>query len=161
MQRRRVVVTGVGLVSPIGIGTEASWAALLAGKSGIGPITKFDASDYTSRIAGEVEGFEAGDYFDRKDIKKADLHIQYAVAAAGFALSDSGLAVTADNAYLDADFQSRPGSWINVANGSSLHIEGVATLAGGALFGLSTVAMALFVLADALRLRTDGGDDDA
>jgi 3-oxoacyl-[acyl-carrier-protein] synthase II len=70
----------------------------LAGKSGIGPITRFDASEYASRIAGEVKGFDPAEYFDRKDIKKTDLHIQYAMAASDFALTDAGFEVTEENA---------------------------------------------------------------
>jgi 3-oxoacyl-[acyl-carrier-protein] synthase II len=91
---RRVVVTGVGLVSPLGVGTEANWAALLAGRSGIGTITKFDASQYAARIAGEVTDFDPLQFVDKKDVKKMDVFIQFAIAASQFALSDSGLAVT-------------------------------------------------------------------
>ena len=89
--RRRVVVTGVGLVSPLGVGTAQNWEALLAGKSGIGPITRFDAAEYPSRIAGEVKGFNPLDYIDKKDVKKSDTFIHYALAAAKFAVEDSGL----------------------------------------------------------------------
>ncbi|HXU43945.1 MAG TPA: beta-ketoacyl-ACP synthase II [Thermoanaerobaculia bacterium] len=96
--RRRVVVTGVGLVSPLGVGTSATWEALLAGKSGIGPITRFDASDYPSRIAGEVRGFDPLDYFEKKEVKKSDTFIHYAVAATQFAIESSGLAIDASNA---------------------------------------------------------------
>ncbi len=92
--RRRVAVTGVGLVSPLGIGTQATWDGLMAGRSGIGPLTHFDASDYPSRIAGEVEGFDPELYVtNRKDIKKSDTFIHYAMAAAGFAMEDSGLTI--------------------------------------------------------------------
>ena len=65
---RRVVVTGVGLVSPLGIGTQANWEAILAGKSGIGPITRFDASRYSARIAGEVKDFDPLQFVDKKDV---------------------------------------------------------------------------------------------
>ena len=68
---RRVVVTGVGLVSPLAIGTQANWAAILAGKSGIGPITRFDASRYSARIAGEVQGFDPLQFVEKKDVKKS------------------------------------------------------------------------------------------
>jgi 3-oxoacyl-[acyl-carrier-protein] synthase II len=91
MSRRRVVVTGLGLVSPVGIGVEASWQALVAGRSGIGPITLFDASTYPSRIAGEVKGFEPGDWMDRKEARRNDRFIQFALAAADMAMKDSGL----------------------------------------------------------------------
>jgi len=96
--RRRVVVTGVGLISPVGIGTEPTWRALLAGESGVGPITRFDASRFPTRIAAEVEGFDPGDYVEKKEIKKSDTFIHYAIAAAGFALEDSGLVIDGGNA---------------------------------------------------------------
>jgi 3-oxoacyl-[acyl-carrier-protein] synthase II len=95
---RRVAVTGVGLVSPLGVGTAENWQALLEGRSGIGPITRFDATDYPSRIAGEVKGFNPLDYVDKKDVKKSDTFIHYALAASRFALEDSGLRIDADNA---------------------------------------------------------------
>lgn len=96
--RRRVVITGVGLVSPLGIGTAPTWRALLAGESGVGPITRFDTSAYPCRIAAEVEGFDPADYIEKKEIKKSDTFIHYAIAAADFALADSGLAIDAGNA---------------------------------------------------------------
>jgi 3-oxoacyl-[acyl-carrier-protein] synthase II len=89
--RRRVVVTGVGLVSPLAVGTRATWEALLAGRSGIGTITRFDATDFPSRIAGEVKGFDPSLYIEKKDIKKTDLFIQYGMAASQLALEDSGV----------------------------------------------------------------------
>ena len=87
-------MTGVGLVSPLGIGTSATWDALCEGRSGIGPITKFDASAYAARIAGEVHGFDPLAFLARKDVKKMDVFIQYAIAAADFARADAGLEVT-------------------------------------------------------------------
>jgi 3-oxoacyl-[acyl-carrier-protein] synthase II len=95
---RRVVVTGVGLLSSVGIGTEANWDALLAGQNGIGPITHFDAKDFSARIAGEVKGFDPLQYLDRKDVKKMDVFIQFAVAAAEFAVKDARLEITPENA---------------------------------------------------------------
>ena len=94
---RRVVVTGVGLLTPLGIGSDASWQALLAGKSGIGRITQFDPAAFSCQIAGEVKGFNPGDYIEKKEIKKMGRFIQFAIAAADFALKHSGLKVTADN----------------------------------------------------------------
>jgi 3-oxoacyl-[acyl-carrier-protein] synthase II len=91
-------VTGVGLVTPLGIGTEVSWEAIHAGKSGIGPITQFDAAAFSCRIAGEVKGFNPGDYIEKKEIKKMGRFIQFAVAAADFALKDSGLIVMPEDA---------------------------------------------------------------
>ena len=95
---RRVAVTGVGLVSPLGVGTAENWNALLAGKSGIGPITRFDTAEYPSRIAGEVKGFNPLDYVDKKEVKKSDTFIHFALAAARFALQDSGLRIDEENA---------------------------------------------------------------
>jgi 3-oxoacyl-[acyl-carrier-protein] synthase II len=88
------MVTGVGLVSPLAIGTQANWDALLAGRSGIGPITRFDASQYSARIAGEVKGFDPLQFIDKKDVKKMDVFIQFALAASQFAVDDARLQVT-------------------------------------------------------------------
>ena len=88
---RRVVVTGVGLVSPLGIGTRETWDGLVAGRSGAGRITRFDAADFSSRIACEVKGFDPLDYADRRDARKMDTFIQYALAASLFAAEDAGL----------------------------------------------------------------------
>ncbi len=95
MQRieRRVVITGIGLVTPLGIGVEQSWQACIAGKSGVGPITKFDAKDLPCRIAAEVRGFDAGLYMDRKEVRRNDLFIQYGLAAAFLALQDAALPI--------------------------------------------------------------------
>ena len=88
---RRVVVTGVGVVSALGTGTEKNWSALMAGKSGIDRITRFDASDLPSQIAGEVKDFNPEDFIDKKEVKKMDSFIHYALAAADMAMKDSGL----------------------------------------------------------------------
>ena len=92
--KRRVVVTGVGLVSSLGVGTEENWKALCAGCSGIGSITRFDASQFSTRIAGEVKNFDPLQFIAKKDVKKMDFFIQYAIAAAEFAVRDAGLEVT-------------------------------------------------------------------
>jgi 3-oxoacyl-[acyl-carrier-protein] synthase II len=94
---RRVVVTGVGLVSPLGVGTEQTWQGLLAGRSGAGPITLFDASQHAARFACEVKGFDPQNWVDKKDVKKMDRFIQFAIAAADFALKDSALVVDGTN----------------------------------------------------------------
>jgi 3-oxoacyl-[acyl-carrier-protein] synthase II len=91
---RRVVVTGIGLVSSLGIGTEANWQAIRAGQSGVGTITKFDASQFATRIAGEVKNFDPLAYIEKKDVKKMDIFIQYAIAASQFAMDDSKLEIT-------------------------------------------------------------------
>jgi 3-oxoacyl-[acyl-carrier-protein] synthase II len=88
---RRVVVTGIGLVSPLGTGTEKNWRALLGGVSGIGPITRFDASRHATRFAGEVKDFDVAAFIDRKEARKMDLFIQFALAAADLAVKDSAL----------------------------------------------------------------------
>ena len=123
---RRVVVTGVGLVSPLGIGTQANWEALCAGRSGIGPITRFDASQYSSRIAGEVKGFDPLQFVEKKDVKKMDVFIQLAIAASQFAVDDAGLVVTADVA-------SRVGVYIasGIGGFSTIEREHKALLEGG------------------------------
>jgi len=96
--RRRVVMTGIGLLTPLGLDRESSWRALLAGKSGIGTITRFDASNHSCRIAGEVRGFDPLSAMDRKDVRKMDPFTHYAVAAAREALEDSGYEISAANA---------------------------------------------------------------
>src|SRR5882762_3882389 len=93
---RRVVVTGIGLVSSLGIGTDANWAALIAGRSGVDTITKFDAAQFATQIAGEVKGFDPLLYIEKKDVKKMDVFIQYAIAASQFAVDDAALVVSPD-----------------------------------------------------------------
>ncbi|MCI0657529.1 MAG: beta-ketoacyl-[acyl-carrier-protein] synthase II, partial [Acidobacteria bacterium] len=85
------------MVSPLGIGTEANWSALLAGRSGVGPITRFDAARYPSRVAGEVKDFSPEDYVAKKDVKKMDRFIHFALAASQLAVEDSGLVISASN----------------------------------------------------------------
>ncbi|WP_163998449.1 beta-ketoacyl-ACP synthase II [Pyxidicoccus caerfyrddinensis] len=98
MQKRRVAVTGLGLISPCGTGVEKSWEALVNGRSGVGPITLFDASRLDSRIAGEVKDFEPEDYIERREVRRMDRFAQFAVVAADMALADSGLKITPENA---------------------------------------------------------------
>ncbi|MCL1058052.1 beta-ketoacyl-ACP synthase II [Shewanella gelidimarina] len=91
MSKRRVVVTGLGLVSPVGNTVDSTWKALVSGKSGIAPITKFDASEFTTRFSGSVKDFDVEQYMSRKDARKMDLFIQYGMAAGIQAVEDSGL----------------------------------------------------------------------
>ncbi|HJW92892.1 MAG TPA: beta-ketoacyl-ACP synthase II [Thermoanaerobaculia bacterium] len=91
MNKRRVVVTGIGMISPLGIGNDATWQGLVEGRSGIGPITKFDASAFACRIAGEVRGFEPEKWIEKKEVKKSDTFIHYAIVAAQMAADDAGL----------------------------------------------------------------------
>ena len=95
---RRVVITGIGLVSSLGIGTGDNWSALIAGRSGVTRITRFDVSAFATQIAAEVKGFDPLRFVDKKDVKKMDVFIQYAVAASQFAMDDSGLRITPANA---------------------------------------------------------------
>ena len=95
---RRVVVTGTGVVSPLGIGVDENWKALMAGRSGIGPITRFNASEFPAQIAGQIKGFNPEDWVEKRDVKKMDPFIQYAMACASQAMQQSGLQITEDNA---------------------------------------------------------------
>ncbi len=95
---RRVVITGVGVVSPLGIGNSENWANVTAGKSGIAHITRFDTTDFPVKIAGEVKNFDPDQFIDKKEVKKMDLFIQYSLAAAHFAMEDSGLVIDESNA---------------------------------------------------------------
>ena len=94
MSKRRVVVTGLGILSPVGIDLESSWDGIIHGRSGIGPITHFDASSFTTRIAGEVKGFDPSAWIAPKDIKKMDPFVHYGVAASLMAMCDAGLEIT-------------------------------------------------------------------
>jgi 3-oxoacyl-[acyl-carrier-protein] synthase II len=95
---RRVVITGIGLVSSLGIGTKANWDALSAGTSGIGRITRFDVTGFAAQIAAEVKGFDPLQFIEKKDVKKMDVFIQYAIAASQFAMDDSKLPITTNSA---------------------------------------------------------------
>ena len=113
---RRVVVTGVGLVTPLGTGVEKNWEALSAGRSGIGPITRFNASEFGTRIAGEVKDFNPEDWIEKKDVKKMDLFIQYAMASAAQAMRQSGLTI-------DEEIAEHVGVLIGVGIGGLCTIE--------------------------------------
>src|ERR1700730_9992007 len=97
-QPRSVVVTGIGLISPVGIGTEETWQAIMSGRSGIAPITLFSADNYACRFAGEVKGFVPEDFIERKDVKKMGRFIQFAMAAARYATTQAAIHVTPENA---------------------------------------------------------------
>ena len=123
---RRVVVTGIGLVSPVGIGTQENWEALCNGVSGIGPITRFDASAFATRFAGEVKNFDPLKWIEKKELKKMDIFIQFAVAASQFAVDDAKLAVT-------QDISPRVGVFIGSGIGgfTTIEREHIAYLEGG------------------------------
>jgi 3-oxoacyl-[acyl-carrier-protein] synthase II len=97
LNKRRVVVTGLGMISPLGVGNEATWKGLLEGRSGVGPITKFDAAAYAARIAGEVKGFDPENWIEKKEVKKSDTFIHYAVAASQMAVDDAKLDTKAED----------------------------------------------------------------
>jgi 3-oxoacyl-[acyl-carrier-protein] synthase II len=119
-------VTGVGLVSPLGIGTGANWDALCAGQSGIGPITRFDPTQFSARIAGEVKDFNPLQFVDKKDVKKMDVFIQLAIAATDFAMQDARLTVSPEHA-------TRTGVFIasGIGGFSTIEREHRALLEGG------------------------------
>jgi 3-oxoacyl-[acyl-carrier-protein] synthase II len=98
MSRRRVVVTGLGIICPVGTGVEEAWRGITAGKSGIGPITQFDASTFPTRIAGEVKGFAPEQWMDKREARRNDRFIQFAMAAADMAVQDSGLDMAKEDA---------------------------------------------------------------
>jgi 3-oxoacyl-[acyl-carrier-protein] synthase II len=120
------VVTGIGLVSPLGIGTDVNWSALKAGQSGIGRITHFDASSYASRIAGEVKNFNPLEFVEKKDVKKMDIFIQYSIAASQFAMDDAKLTITGENAPRVGVFMGS-----GIGGFSTIEREHVALLEGG------------------------------
>jgi 3-oxoacyl-[acyl-carrier-protein] synthase II len=93
------VITGIGLVTPLGIGVEESWSALCAGQSGIGEITRFDATDYGTKIAGEVKNFNPNDFMEKKEAKRMETFIAYAIAATRMATEDSGIKIDGTNAH--------------------------------------------------------------
>lgn len=96
---KRVVVTGLGIVTPLGTGVQKTWAAILKGESGIGTITTFDVSEYPCQIAGEVKDFDPLDYIEKKDVKRMDRFTQFALASATMAVEESGFPITEDNVH--------------------------------------------------------------
>jgi 3-oxoacyl-[acyl-carrier-protein] synthase II len=131
---RRVAVTGLGLVTPVGIGTEETWRALLGGVSGIGPITRFDASEFTTRFAGEVKGFDPTRWISAREARSSmsDLFIQFAMAAGTMAMEDAGLV-------LDGELAERTGCFIGSGMGGVATIEAthLALQAKGPRHGIS------------------------
>lgn len=122
MTRRRVVITGLGCVSPVGNTVSEAWATLLAGKSGIGPITKFDASTFACKIAGEVKGFNLESYMSAKEARSMDTFIHFGIAAASQAVADAGLPI---GAALDEELANRIGCVIGSGIGGLPMIEEV------------------------------------
>ncbi|MGZ5514429.1 MAG: beta-ketoacyl synthase N-terminal-like domain-containing protein, partial [Candidatus Aminicenantales bacterium] len=121
---RRVVVTGIGLISPLGTGTDKNWQALLRGESGIAPLTRFDVSRYSTRFGGEVKDFDPLAFIERKESRKMDPFIRFAVAAAELAVADSGIAA------------------------ADLHSERAGTYVGSGIGGLGSIEENLRILWD-------------
>src|SRR5262245_53512380 len=126
MEKRRVVITGVGLVTALGTGTEKTWEGLLAGQSGVGPVTRFDTTQFSTKIAAEIKDFDPLRWCEKKDLKKMDNFIHYAVAAADFAMEQSGLKIA-------PEFAERVGVFIGSGIGgfSEIEREHTALLEGG------------------------------
>ncbi|HTR50140.1 MAG TPA: beta-ketoacyl-ACP synthase II, partial [Kofleriaceae bacterium] len=118
MSTRRVVITGIGLVTPIGNDLESTWSALLAGKNGAGPITQFDTTDYATKFACEVKGWEPSKWFDKRELKHVDRFLQFGIAAAMMAVDDAGL-----GAKVPAGAEERWGSFIGAGLGGVKTIE--------------------------------------
>ena len=114
--KRRVVVTGLGMVTPLGNTVATTWSGLMAGQSGAGPITKFDARDFSVRFACEVKGFDALNYIDKEHARKTGPFTHYAIAASDEALADSGLKITPQNA-------ERIGTFVSASIGSFQTLE--------------------------------------
>ncbi len=113
---RRVVITGVGLVTPVAIGTEETWSGLIAGKSGIGPITRFDTTNFATKFCGEIRGWDPTKWMTSREAKTVDRFIQFAIAAGGIAMADSGLKI-------DASFAERVGTYVGAGLGGLQTIE--------------------------------------
>ncbi len=114
--RRRVVVTGIGLVSPVGIGVQENWSNIVSGKSGIGPITRFDCSAYATHIAGEVKNFHPEDFINKKELRKMDPFLQFALGAAHYAMEDAKLKI-------EPEVSNRAGVVMGCGLGGLLTIE--------------------------------------
>ncbi len=114
--KRRVVVTGYSMITALGNDTDTSWGRMIKGESGIGPITRFDAQDYATKIAGEVKGFDPEKFIEKKEVKKMDQFIHYAIACSKMALDMSGLDITEANAHM-------VGVWIGAGIGGLMTIE--------------------------------------
>ena len=130
MAKRRVVITGIGILSPLGNDLASSWDGIVNGRSGIGPITHFDATNFATRIAGEVKGFDASEWIAPKDVKKMDPFVHYGVAGGVMAIRDAGI-----------DVRESDAERIGVAIGAGIGdgIAGNALIAGIARYGRSQV----------------------
>jgi 3-oxoacyl-[acyl-carrier-protein] synthase II len=141
LTKRRIVVTGVGLVTPVAVGTEETWQGLVSGKSGIGPITHFDHSLFATHFAGEVKGFDPTRFMTSRDAKNLDPFIQYAVGAATLAMEDAGLKI-------DPSFAERVGCFVGAGLGGVTTIEATSrTLAEkGPRYGISPFFVPMIIV---------------
>lgn len=125
MEKRRVVITGLGIVSPLGLNVQESWANILAGNSGIGPITHFDTTGFATRFGGSVKNFDASRYIPAKDIKKMDPFIHYGIAAGKEAIEDAGLAVNEENVHrIGVAIGSGIGGLPGIEKGHEAYLQG-------------------------------------
>ena len=115
MEKRRVVVTGIGAITPLGNDTETTWNNLVAGVSGIGPLTRVNADDFPAKVAAEVKDFDPSAFMEKKDARKMDRFTQFAVAASIMAVKDSGLDINEENS-------DRVGVWIGSGIGGNGNI---------------------------------------
>src|SRR3990170_4092463 len=131
---RRVVITGIGLITPVGIGTDETWQSLVAGRGGIGPITQFDTTDFATRFAGEVKGFDPTRWMDKREVKWLDRFLQFANAAGHLALEDAGLPLK-----LEGEAAEMAGCYVGAGLGGVITIERThsALLAKGPRHGFS------------------------
>src|SRR6266545_389855 len=115
---RRVAITGIGLVTPVGIGLEPTWSALCSGKSGVGPITQFDTTNYKTKIAAEVKNFDATQWMDKREAKTMDRFLHFAIAAGKMAIEDAGLPLK-----LEGEEAERTGCYVGAGLGGLIMIE--------------------------------------
>ena len=114
MSKRRVVLTGIGMVTSVGIGTEETWTGLCEGRSGIAPITRFDASTFATKFAGELKGFDPTRWISSREVKQIDPFIQYAIAAGAIAMEDAGIKI-------EGEFAERVGCFVGAGLGGITH----------------------------------------
>jgi 3-oxoacyl-[acyl-carrier-protein] synthase II len=132
MSKRRVVLTGVGMVTSVGVGTEETWTGLCEGRSGIAPITKFDATNFATKFAGELKGFDPTRWISSREVKQIDPFIQYAIAAGAIAMEDSGLKI-------EGEFAERVGCYVGAGLGGITTIEAtkLSMIEKGPRYGIS------------------------
>ena len=139
VMRRRVVVTGIGLCTPIGLGREATWQALVAGQSGIGPITRFDTTQFATRFAGEVKGLDPSTFIDKREAKHLDPFVIYAMYAAQEAVAHAGLRISADPADPTGPFDPARTLPVGVRDDGTYACDRVGVYVGAGLGGVTHI----------------------